>query len=68
MDKEHMGVRVMATPSTCIQFKPNSNDFALDKTSPGWRELELCADGTVKSAVKRLANGVFQPDFDASGY
>lgn len=68
MDREHLGVRVMATPSTCVQFKPNSNEFALDKTSPGWRELELCSDGRVMSCVQRLPNGVFQPDFDASGY
>lgn len=68
MDVEHYGVKVMATPSTCVQFKPNSNDFALDKTSPGWRELELHSDGTVTTQVKRLPNGVFQPDFNASGY
>ncbi|MDE1248772.1 3',5'-cyclic-AMP phosphodiesterase [Vibrio aestuarianus] len=68
MDKLHHGVRVMATPSTCIQFKPNSDDFALDRTSPGWREIELLPDGQIKTQVKRLSNGVFQPDFNANGY
>ncbi|EKO3417149.1 3',5'-cyclic-AMP phosphodiesterase [Vibrio fluvialis] len=68
MDRLHHGVRVMATPSTCVQFKPNSDDFALDKCSPGWRELELHADGRVTTAVKRLAKGLFQPDFNSNGY
>ncbi|NMS52224.1 3',5'-cyclic-AMP phosphodiesterase, partial [Vibrio parahaemolyticus] len=35
MNVLHKGIRVMATPSTCVQFKPNSDDFALDTTSPG---------------------------------
>ncbi|MGC7892073.1 3',5'-cyclic-AMP phosphodiesterase [Vibrio anguillarum] len=68
MDKLHHGVRVMATPSTCVQFKPNSDDFALDRTSPGWRELTLSADGQIETQVERLANGAFQPDFNANGY
>jgi len=68
MDRMESGVRVMATPSTCVQFKPNSNDFALDKMSPGWRELELHRDGSVTTEVKRLPHGMFQPDFNANGY
>lgn len=68
MDRLYQGVRVMATPSTCVQFKPNSDDFALDQCSPGWRELELHADGRVTTVVKRLSKGQFQPDFSSSGY
>jgi len=68
MDRTHLGIRVMATPSTCVQFKPNSDDFSLDKISPGWRELELHADGTITTEVKRLPCGQFQPDFNANGY
>ena len=62
------GIRVMATPSTCVQFKPNSDDFALDVTSPGWRELELHANGDITTEVKRLPDGLYQPDFTSSGY
>lgn len=62
------GVRVMATPSTCVQFKPDSDDFALDTLSPGWRELELAADGSIQTVVKRLPKGCFQPDFSSAGY
>lgn len=68
MNVMHHGVRVMATPSTCVQFKPNSDDFALDATSPGWRELVLKADGQLETYVKRLPAGCFQPDFSSAGY
>ncbi|NAW69028.1 3',5'-cyclic-AMP phosphodiesterase [Vibrio sp. V27_P1S3P104] len=68
MDCEYQGVKVMATPSTCVQFKPNSDDFALDLCSPGWRELELHHDGEVSTQVKRLRKGAFVPDFTSSGY
>ncbi len=68
MNVIHNNVRVMATPSTCVQFKPNSDDFALDTRSPGWRELELKRDGQVETLVKRLPQGSFQPDFNSAGY
>ncbi|MFC5078692.1 3',5'-cyclic adenosine monophosphate phosphodiesterase CpdA [Vibrio thalassae] len=68
LDEMRNGVRVLATPSTCVQFKPNSNEFALDIRSPGWRELELKQDGSLHTEVKRLTNGSFRPDFNAEGY
>lgn len=67
-DVQHHGVQVMATPSTCIQFKANNDEFALDDLSPGWRHLTLHADGSIDSKVYRLADGSFVPDFDAEGY
>ena len=62
------GIRVMATPSTCVQFKPDSDDFALDTESPGWRELELHSNGDITTEVDRLPDGQFQPDFTSHGY
>lgn len=67
-DRLHDNIRVITTPSTCVQFKPNSNDFALDSLSPGWRMLELCDDGELITQVSRLKNGLFIPDFNAGGY
>ncbi len=67
-DRYQDGVRVITTPSTCIQFKPNSQEFALDSLSPGWRTLQLFNDGTIESEVGRLKNGRFIPDFNAAGY
>lgn len=68
MNVLHNGVQVMATPSTCVQFKPNSDDFALDTLSPGWRELVLKPNGELETQVERLPVGSFQPDFSSSGY
>ena len=68
LDLIHQGVRVLATPSTCVQFKPKSNEFSVDKRSPGWRELELMADGSITTKVKRLANSMYLPDYNANGY
>ncbi len=68
MNVLYNGIRVMATPSTCVQFKPNSDDFALDTTSPGWRELELHVSGDITTRVNRLPDGQFQPDFSSNGY
>ncbi|MDX1403238.1 MAG: 3',5'-cyclic-AMP phosphodiesterase [Woeseiaceae bacterium] len=45
--KEHAGIEIIATPSTCRQFKPGSDEFALDDNPPGYRRLSLHADGKV---------------------
>ncbi|PID51484.1 MAG: 3',5'-cyclic-AMP phosphodiesterase [Pasteurellales bacterium] len=68
MDKIWNGIRILSTPSTCIQFKPYSNNFALDFIPQGWRELTLLPDGTIDTQVKRLTTNQFIPDFNAEGY
>ena len=45
------GVRLLATPSTCAQFLPNSDDFAVDRRPPAYRTLELRADGSLLTEV-----------------
>ncbi|MFM7066568.1 MAG: metallophosphoesterase [Gammaproteobacteria bacterium] len=45
-------VRLMGTPSTCLQFLPHSDDFAIDTRGPGWRWLELRDDGAIETAVE----------------
>jgi len=49
---QRSNVRLMGTPSTCLQFLPGSADFALDTRGPGWRWLELHADGAITSQVE----------------
>ena len=49
----HKQIPVWATPSTCIQFKPGTHDFALDILPPGYRYLELQANGVVHTHVHR---------------
>ncbi|WP_350562248.1 metallophosphoesterase [Psychrobacter sp. CAL346-MNA-CIBAN-0220] len=49
------GVTVYTTPSTCYQFKPYEDYFAVDKNArPGYRWLQLANNGQVASWVKRL--------------
>jgi 3',5'-cyclic-AMP phosphodiesterase len=50
-DGERNGVRLMSTPSTCAQFVPRSDGFAIDRRPPGYRRLELRDDGSIDSEV-----------------
>jgi len=44
-------LQVIGTPSTCRQFLPLSDEFALDDRSPSYRRIELFADGTVSTEL-----------------
>jgi Icc protein len=50
-DRQRGAVRFLSTPSTCSQFLPGSDFFALDDRPPGLRWLELHADGSVNTEV-----------------
>jgi Icc protein len=50
-DAEHLGIQVIGTPSTCSQFKPGSEDFALDDRPPAYRRITLNGDGTSSSEL-----------------
>ena len=65
---EKNGVACYGAPSTCIQFKRNCEDFALENIPPGYRWIDLYEDGTLKTGICRLAKyiGVFEKD--AKGY
>ena len=45
------GVRLLGTPSTCAQFLPHSDQFALDTRPPAYRRLTLHPDGTIETEV-----------------
>lgn len=60
--------QLRATPSTCVQFKPASNDFAVDVAMPGYRWFDLHADGSFDTAVVRVENKDYGIDFESSGY
>ena len=53
-DTYRNGVRLLATPSTCVQFAPRSVNFAIDSLTPGFRYLELLPDGDMDTAVVRI--------------
>lgn len=49
--EERNGVKLLSTPSTCAQFLPRSDSFAIDRRPPGYRWLDLHADGRITSEV-----------------
>jgi Icc protein len=51
LDSFVAGVRFMASPATCAQFLPNSDDFAIDDRPPGYRLIELMPDGSIATEV-----------------
>jgi 3',5'-cyclic-AMP phosphodiesterase len=46
-DALRKSVRLLATPSTCAQFLPRADQFAVDQRPPGYRTLELKPDGSI---------------------
>ena len=49
---ENIGaLKLLATPSTCKQFKPWADEFATDDNPPGYRWLVLENDGTITTEV-----------------
>lgn len=57
-----------STPSTCVQFKPFSDDFALDEEAPGFRVLHLQANGELKTKIYRAENVQQKINNEISGY
>ncbi len=53
------GVEWIATPSTCVQFAVNSEEYALDRQPPAYRVLNLHADGSVETRVRQLATAEY---------
>jgi len=60
-DAMHDGVRVLGSPSTCVQFTPGTDNFELADISPGYRWLELLDDGSISTTVHRIT-GFIPPD------
>ena len=50
-DAEHDGMRIIGTPSTCRQFEPGSEKFAVDDNPPAYRRITLNADGSADTEV-----------------
>jgi Icc protein len=50
-DLNRGGVRFLSTPSTCFQFMPNRERFAVDTRPPGCRWLDLMDSGSIATEV-----------------
>jgi len=68
IDRHHNAIALMASPSTCVQFAPGSTDFKADDKPPGYRWLDLCADGSIKTGVSRVTDAEFTVDLESGGY
>jgi len=67
-EKQQDGINWIATPASCVQFKPESEDFSADDNAPGYRYLNLYPDGRVESVVHRIDNIEFTVDYSIKGY
>lgn len=67
-DRMYSNIRYIASPSTSIQFQPNSQTFALDYIGPGYRTFVFDPVGSLTTRVYRLPPGRFVPDSGVQGY
>jgi 3',5'-cyclic-AMP phosphodiesterase len=68
MDITTGGVRILGTPSTCFQFKPESTALSLDTSTPGYRLINLSDDGRIESGISRLSGQLIGLQMDTQGY
>lgn len=65
---ERRQVLYLGSPSTCVQFHPEKNAFALDPTNPGYRWLELFSNGDLRTGIRRVTHKSYPVDFSGIGY
>nr|WP_263010823.1 3',5'-cyclic-AMP phosphodiesterase [Pseudomonas chlororaphis] len=68
IDRLRGDVRLLASPSTCIQFEPGSDDFKVEEQVPGYRWLRLLPDGRLETGVERVHGYAFSIDYGSNGY
>lgn len=68
IDTERNGVRLLASPSTCVQFAPGCENFKADAKPPGYRWLDLGPGGEVTTGVSRVVDVEFEVDLESGGY
>jgi 3',5'-cyclic-AMP phosphodiesterase len=68
LDQQRGPIRLLASPSTCVQFAPGSEEFQVDKTAPGYRWLRLFDDGRLETGVSRVTGIKFEIDYTIKGY
>ena len=57
-----------SAPSSCVQFKQHSDDFALSDQPPGYRWLDLHGDGSLETGVEFVSNFSLLPNLDCASY
>ncbi|MFT4020034.1 MAG: metallophosphoesterase [Acinetobacter sp.] len=61
-------ITFLAVPATSVQFKPHSENFALDEIAPGYRVLYLYENGQIETKVYRVSHLIQKINNDISGY
>ncbi|WWP43650.1 metallophosphoesterase [Acinetobacter sp. KS-LM10] len=61
-------IKFLSTPSTSVQFKPLSTEFALDDIAPGYRSLLLKENGEFETKVHRVQKFRQKFNKEISGY
>jgi Icc protein len=59
---------LFTTPSSCVQFKQYSNEFAISQDPPGYRWLSLEANGYIRTGVEIITGFDQCPDTNSTGY
>jgi Icc protein len=67
-DRTVDGIRMLSTPSTCVQFTPKSESFDIDMIAPGYRRFQLNPDGTIETEMSRVEGVEFNVDLSIKGY
>jgi Icc protein len=65
---QQQGIQLISTPSTCVQFKPGSEDFSAGLEKPGYRYLTLYNDGRIETVLHRVDHIEFTVDYSIKGY
>ncbi|GAB3284201.1 3',5'-cyclic-AMP phosphodiesterase [Parahaliea aestuarii] len=68
VDRRRGDLRLLSSPSTCVQFAPGSEDFQADDQPPGYRWLELHEDGRLDTGVSRVQGVTFEVNLQQRGY
>jgi len=55
-DQERQGVRYLGSPSTCVQFQPETQEFVIDSIQPGFRLLALSPDSSYATKIERVGS------------
>lgn len=68
VDRQENGVRLLGTPSTCIQFTAGAREFSVEERAPGYRWFELDHIGGFTTQVYRALDFKVVLDRDSGGY
>lgn len=68
MDTQSGSVRILGTPSTCFQFTPGCTAFSVDEAAPGYRMIDLYADGHIETRVSFLKEKITGLQINAGSY